>query len=76
MMTKDKEDIIKQFFHQCQLVRLVCDEFKILYGCGEERLRLLNEVAKDFFHILNRILIELHFPKKQCSVRFFEKAIW
>jgi hypothetical protein len=67
MTNKDKEDIIKQFFHQCIWIRTVRNEFKTLYGCGEKRLKLLNEVAKHFFAFLNRILDE-YILLKICAI--------
>jgi hypothetical protein len=39
-------------------VRLVFNEYRILYESGQARRELLDEVAKNFFRPLNKILVE------------------
>lgn len=52
------QKIIKRFSEQCVWVRLVFNEYCILYESGQDRRELLDEVAKHFFRDLNKILVE------------------
>lgn len=52
------QDIVKRFCDQCVMLRVAYNEYCILYETSEARRDLLNEVAKNFFHDLQEILIQ------------------
>lgn len=58
MTAKEIKETVKRFCDQCLWVKLVFNEYCILYESGKARLELLEEVAKHFFHDINKILVE------------------
>ena len=59
-MTKQK--IVKRFCDQCCWIKIVYNEYCILYESGKiVRLDLLNKIAQNFFHDLQHILIDYLF---------------
>lgn len=58
MTGEDKEKAVKRFCEQYAWLRVVFDEYRILYENGRPRCELLDEVARNFFRNLNRILVE------------------
>ena len=54
----NSQKVVKQFCDQCVWLRVVYNEYCILYDSGQARRELLDEVAKNFFGDLNDILIE------------------
>lgn len=57
MTTKHKQKIIKQFCKQYAWLKVVLDEYQVLFEGNQARCRLLNEVAQNFFGNLNYILV-------------------
>jgi hypothetical protein len=45
------QEIVKEFCNQCCRIKIVYNEYCILYESGKKaRLDLLNEIAQNFFH--------------------------
>jgi len=55
------QEIIKQFCDQCCWIKIVYNEYCILYKSGKDRLDLLDKIARHFFHDLQGILIDYIF---------------
>lgn len=55
-MTTDK--IVKRFCEHCRSIKIVFNEYIILYETNEVRRQLLSEVAQNFFNQLHDVLIE------------------
>jgi hypothetical protein len=58
MSAENKEKAVERFCEQYAWLRVVFDEYRILYEKGQPRCDLLDEVARNFFRNLNRILVE------------------
>ena len=55
------EEIIKRFCNQCCWIKIVYNEYCIIYESGKDRRDLLDEIARHFFHDLQGILIDYIF---------------
>ncbi len=55
------QEIVKRFCDQCVMLRVAYNEYCILYETGEDRLDLLDKIARHFFHDLQGILIDYIF---------------
>jgi hypothetical protein len=59
MTAQEKEETVKAFTDQCVWLRLIYNEFRYLFNkTNESRVHLLEEVASNFFHDLNKIFID------------------
>lgn len=56
-----EQDAIKRFCDQCRRLKLIYDYYYELYETNEMRLKLLEEVAHNFFYDLQGILMEFIF---------------
>ena len=52
------EDTIKRFCEHCRSVKVVFNEYIVLYETNKDRRQLLDEVARNFFGQLHNVLIE------------------
>jgi len=52
------KDMIEKFCDQCVRLKILYNEYIYLYESNEQRLKLLGEVANNFFYDLQGILIE------------------
>ena len=58
MTIEEKKRIVQAFCDQYKWLRVVFDEYQVLYESGEERVRLLEDIARNFFGNLQNILVQ------------------
>lgn len=57
----ESRDIIERFCDQCGWAWTIHNQYKLLYARSEERRRLLDAVARDYFGFMQEVLIDYMF---------------
>jgi len=55
---QDLKTLVDSLTNEYVDLRLIWQEFTTLFSCGDEQIKLFNDVAPSFFHTIQRLMIE------------------